>query len=341
MLSNFALAGVLACLTVWRVGRVLAQRRQIESKLAWQASHDELTGLLNRRAFEESLGRSMRPPRTGAPSSRTVMFVDLDQFKIVNDTSGHEAGDKLLRLICPGLEAVLDEDAVLARLGGDEFGIFLCNKDIGQALLLAERVRAAVERVSFICNGRRFGVTASIGLMHDPTSNVSRDDIMRAADVACFMAKEKGRNRVRIHREQDLDLSNRVREMNWVQRIQHALDGSLSLRAGDRRAEGARRVGPPCRDPAAPARRVRPDRVAGELPARGRAFRADQTDRALGRPQDLPLPEGARGDARAKQIACCAINLSGPTIGDEAFLSFLEAAFAEFRIAGEHLFRGD
>ena len=334
MLSNFALAGVLACLTVWRVGRVLAQRRQIESKLAWQASHDELTGLLNRRAFEDRLGQSMRPPRTGAPSSRTVMFVDLDQFKIVNDTSGHEAGDALLRLICPGLEAVLGEDAVLARLGGDEFGIFLCNKDIGEALFLAERVRAAVERVSFIWNGRRFGVTASIGLMHDATGNVSRDDIMRAADVACFMAKEKGRNRVHIHREQDLDLSNRVREMNWVQRIQHALDEDrfslyaqeiVELKEHDasglhveillRLRDEFDQIVPP----------------TSFLPAAERFGLIKQIDRWVVRNTFRCLKERA-ATPRAEPIACCAINLSGPTIGDEAFLSFLEAAFAEFRI---------
>ena len=179
--------------------------------------------------------------------------------------------------------------------------------------------------------------------MHDATGNVSRDDIMRAADVACFMAKEKGRNRVHIHREQDLDLSNRVREMNWVQRIQHALDEDrFSLRAGDRRAEGARRVGPPCRDPAAPARRVRPDRAADELPARGRAFRADQADRPLGRPQYLPLPEGARGDAprRADRLL-----RDQPVRPDGRRRGLPELPGSGVRrvphSAGEHLLRGD
>jgi diguanylate cyclase (GGDEF)-like protein len=338
MLSNFALAGVLACLTVWRVGRVLAQRREVESKLAWQASHDELTGLLNRRAFEEHLGRSMQL-RTGAPLSRTVMFVDLDQFKIVNDTSGHEAGDALLCRICPGLQAVLGEDAVLARLGGDEFGIFLCNKDIGEALFVAERVRAAVERVSFVWNGRRSGTTASVGLMHDATGNVSRDDIMRAADVACFMAKEKGRNRVHIHRDQDLDLSNRVREMNWVQRIQYALDQDrFSLYAQE--IVGLKENGASGLHIEILLRlRDESDLIVPPttfLSAAERFGLIKQIDRWVVRNTFRCLQERA-AMPRAEPIACCAINLSGATIGDEAFLSFLEAAFAEFRIPPERI----
>ena len=333
MMSNFALAGVLACVTVWRVGRVLTQRRQIEGKLAWQASHDELTGLLNRRAFEELLGQALQPTRGTEPVACTVMFVDLDQFKIVNDTSGHEAGDALLRLICPGLQATLGEDSVLARLGGDEFGILLSGKTIGEALFFAERVRAAVERVTFIWKGRKFGVTASIGLMHDATGKVSRDDIMRAADVACFMAKEKGRNRVHIHRDQDLDLSNRVREMNWVQRIQHALDedrfclyAQEIVGLKDQDAEGLHLE---------ILLRMRDEDNAiippmSFLPAAERFGLIRQIDRWVVRRAFRCLRELEA--SRAEPIALCAINLSGATVGDEAFLGFLREAFAEFRI---------
>jgi diguanylate cyclase/phosphodiesterase with PAS/PAC sensor(s) len=154
MLVNLAFAGLLAALTVWRVGKVLTQRRQIEAELVWQASHDGLTDLVNRRAFEECLSQAMKPAKDRGRTACALMFIDLDQFKIVNDTCGHAAGDALLRRICPALQALLGPNDLLARLGGDEFGILMRKTDMTSALVVAESVRAAVEQVDFIWKSR-------------------------------------------------------------------------------------------------------------------------------------------------------------------------------------------
>ena len=335
MLANLVFAAVLAIITIWRVDRFLTQRRQIEGELAWQASHDALTGLVNRRAFEESLARVRTPRKGGVLPACALMVIDLDQFKIINDTCGHAAGDALLRRIGPILLAALGTNDLLGRLGGDEFSVLLPQSDMTRALATAEGVRAAVERIDFTWNGRPFGVTASIGLVHDNAGAISTDELMRAADMACFMAKEKGRNRVHAHRDEDQDLIDRVREMNWVQRIHQGLNEdrfclhaqeivALSSGAGlgvhvelliRMRDEGGALVPP-----------------SSFLPAAERFGLIGLIDRWVVRNAFEVLAE-RRALGVATPITCCAINLSGATIGDETFLGFLKQAFAEFRVA--------
>ena len=224
LVANFALAGLLAALTIWRVSRVLTQRRQSEEALAWQASHDELTGLPNRRAFEKRLSQAMQLSEKHEAASCALLYIDLDQFKLVNDTCGHAAGDALLRSICPPLQQLLGPDDLFARLGGDEFSVLMPSVNMAGALALAENVRAVVDQLEFLWSGRTFGVTASIGLVHDKAGAITPEEMMTKADMACFMAKEKGRNRVHAHRDEDQELLDRIREMNWVQRIQQALN---------------------------------------------------------------------------------------------------------------------
>ena len=327
MMVNFGLACGLASLTVWRVRRFLKQRRSIEGDLSWQASHDPLTGIANRRAFEDRLDAATssenRPPLA-------LMFLDLDQFKIVNDTCGHGAGDELLRRICVPLQRELGTGDLLARLGGDEFSIFLSDCPMTRATGLAERLRAVVQDFHFVWDRRVFRVTASIGLVHIEKEHLSTQELMRAADMACFMAKEKGRNRVQTHRPEDQDLVRHAGEMNWVQRIHQALDENrFCLYAqdivplGGQHEEGLHiELLIRLRDKTGAL--VPPGSF---LPAAERFGLMGLIDRWVVGTAFRMLAE-RMADANAEPIGCCAINLSGTTIGDDDFLAFLEEQFA-------------
>jgi diguanylate cyclase (GGDEF)-like protein len=192
-------------------------------RLSWQASHDELTQLPNRRHFERRLDDivSCLAKRS---SSHALMLLDLDQFKIVNDTCGHAIGDRLLRQAVSELQKHLRADDLLARLGGDEFAVIIedCNRD--KAVSIAEQLRQSIERLNFVWNDHAFRITISIGLVHFGDVPISVKDALRAADVACYVAKEKGRNKVQIHNSADLDLQTHLGEMSWVQRIQVAFE---------------------------------------------------------------------------------------------------------------------
>lgn len=168
------------------------------ARLAWQASHDELTDLPNRREFERKLLVAIGQLNS-CTNGHALMFLDLDQFKIVNDTCGHAVGDELLRQMALMLRGHMRAADVLARLGGDEFAALVTNCDIDTAAEIAERLRSAVEQLNFIWDSRNFKLSASIGLAHLLDPNTTMQEALRAADVACYTAKEKGRNRIQFH----------------------------------------------------------------------------------------------------------------------------------------------
>ncbi len=333
LLVNLALAVVLAALTVWRIGRNLAQRNRLESVLAWQASHDDLTGIINRRMFEVRLRDALKP-RSGKPSSCALMFVDLDQFKVINDTCGHAAGDAMLRQIGPAVQNLLGTDGLIARLGGDEFGLLVEGLDASDALVLAETVRQAIERVDLLWDDRRFLVSASIGFVHDATGSVSPEEMMSRADIACLLAKEKGRNRIQVHREDDQEMHGRVRDMNWVRRIQHAFEEerfclyAQEILALDASRDQGRHLEILLRLKDERGLLVPPSSF---LPAAERFGLMKQVDRWVVRRTFRTLVEH-HAAAGAVPITCCSINLSGATVGDGDFLAFLKGAFTEFGI---------
>ena len=336
LLANAVLALILAALTIWRVGRVLGQRRRFEDALEWQASHDDLTGVVNRRAFEANLLTALGAAR--GRSGCALMFIDLDQFKIINDTCGHAAGDAMLKRVGQALGRRIGQNDLLARLGGDEFGILLRDIAPARAFAVAEAVREAVASIDFSVDGRGFKVTASIGLVHDSAGANSPAVMMSKADIACLLAKEKGRNRIHTHREEDEELRDRISEMSWVQRIRQALDedrfclyaqeivaltdagAGLHLEVLIRMHDEAGHLVPP----------------SSFLPAAERFGLMKQVDRWVVHRAFRTLAE-RRTIEHAEPIGCCGINLSGATVGDEAFLDYLKDAFARYRVAPDQI----
>lgn len=166
--------------------------------LSWQASHDMLTGLANRREFERRLEMALhRLDQLQGPHA--LMFIDLDKFKPVNDSCGHEAGDDLLRRITDELRKQMRAEDLLARLGGDEFAILIENCDLESAMRIAENARLAVESAPFEWGGRSFGVTLSIGLVSVKRPGTTKEEALRAADSACYSAKRGGRNQLAVY----------------------------------------------------------------------------------------------------------------------------------------------
>ncbi|MBA1246470.1 EAL domain-containing protein [Pseudomonas luteola] len=197
------------------------REREYLDQLAWQAAHDPLTGLLNRREFERRLTLLLKNTQDKHAS---LLFFDVDQFKIVNDTTGHFQGDRLLLQLCTSLQSLLDANDTLARLGGDEFGVLLENCTPEAAESLAERLRLLARSQDFQAAGQSFKVGLSIGIVHLGGRELSSEDALRMADLACYAAKDKGRNRIQVYTYDDKEMAQRQGEMTWVQRIHKALD---------------------------------------------------------------------------------------------------------------------
>ncbi len=205
------------------VFRDVTSARKLSSQLNWQASHDPLTGLLNRREFEHQLNRLLETALHAA-KTHSLMYLDLDQFKVVNDTCGHSAGDELLRQLSSLIVKLLRNDDILARLGGDEFGILLEGCQQADALRVANLLRLEIQKFRFGWQEKIFSVGVSIGLTQISGKTINPDEIMSAADSACYAAKEGGRNRVHVHEVGIHKRSIHQKEMHWVHRIQSALD---------------------------------------------------------------------------------------------------------------------
>lgn len=201
--------------------RDASTERKHAAELEYQATHDHLTGLLNRREFERRLSGLLEKART---RSHAVMFLDLDQFKVVNDTCGHAAGDELIRSVGSALKQQLRAAHILARLGGDEFGVVLPECCIDDALRVAEDLREAVTVIRLPWDQRLLTTGVSIGVVDVDATQASTWDIMKAADVACYMAKEKGRNRVHQYCLEDQLQSTTHTQMEWVARVKAALE---------------------------------------------------------------------------------------------------------------------
>ena len=198
-------------------------QRSLNRQLTFQATHDALTGLINRYEFERRL-KNIISEQPLTSSVNTLCYIDLDQFKLVNDTCGHTAGDELLKQITLLLEDALNNSGTLARLGGDEFGLLLENTDVEQAQDICSQLLQVIQQFQFSWNENTFTSGVSIGIAKIPQTAISCEEVLSNADSACYLAKENGRNRTQIFTEEDDKLLTQQREMHWVSRINHALE---------------------------------------------------------------------------------------------------------------------
>nr|MBA2239063.1 EAL domain-containing protein [Lysobacter sp.] len=202
----------------------ISQQRELTEMLSFQASHDALTELFNRREFERRLERAMAHVAAGGPPA-ALLYIDLDQFKLINDTSGHVAGDHLLTQLAMMMRDHLRGCDVLARLGGDEFGVLAANvHDLGGAELIAERLRERIDGFVLVWEQRSYSITASIGGVMLDHADLNLKDLLAQADTACYMAKESGRNRVHFYSSQDNETTRRRSEMEWANRLRWAVN---------------------------------------------------------------------------------------------------------------------
>jgi len=204
-----------------------ASQRMLENmhnQLAYQASHDDLTQLLNRKEFERYVGASIQTAKA-EESQHALLYLDLDQFKIVNNTSGHTAGDEMLKMISDELsKALSNRDAKIARLGGDEFGVLVENVETTEARDLAEDLLNSVRRAKFDWDGRVYNMSASMGLVFIDRATDSVDNAMQFADEACYTAKDAGRNRLQEYELGDAAMMRRHGVMEWVTQLDKALE---------------------------------------------------------------------------------------------------------------------
>jgi diguanylate cyclase (GGDEF)-like protein/PAS domain S-box-containing protein len=201
----------------------VTERNRAQEALSYQASYDALTGLINRSEFERCVERLISSTHQD-DSVHALCFLDLDQFKVVNDTCGHIAGDELLRQVGKQLLSTVRDRDTLARLGGDEFGLLLerCSPD--QAQRIANAMLEGINQFRFFWEGVEFRIGVSIGLIYINESTANYTELFRYADAACYMAKELGRNRIHVHKTEDAELIRRHGEMQWVPRITEALE---------------------------------------------------------------------------------------------------------------------
>ena len=211
------------------VFRDVSHTRELSRKLAYQASHDSLTGVINRRAFDRRLQQAITSAKLNG-YQHSLLYLDLDQFKIVNDTCGHDAGDHLLIEVTTMLKQKLREKDTLARLGGDEFGILLEKCQLECAEAFAKEILYEFKQFRFNWHGIHFQVGTSIGIVQIHKDTESIVSLLSAADMACYVSKDMGRNRFHIFHNKDKELMRRHGEMQWVSRLTHAFkEGRFTL----------------------------------------------------------------------------------------------------------------
>ncbi|MDN3519701.1 EAL domain-containing protein [Aquisalimonas lutea] len=309
-------------------GHDVSEAHALAQQVSYQATHDTLTGLGNRRKFEQELEVAVHHS-SEEPTGYALLYLDLDQFKVVNDTCGHAAGDELLRRVAKAMREELGNHGTLARLGGDEFALLLegCSLECGRQW--AEALRQCVADIDFVWGSRRFGGSISVGVVAFGGERISTEEILGTADSACFLAKEKGRNRVHVHSADDDELTSRLREMDWVSRLRQAMDEQRLVLYAQEIA--------PLQDDAQPLARqeilVRLLDTDGAMvppmafiPAAERYSVMPTIDRYVVR---AAFRHYMALDADQRKSRYYSINLSGTTLNDDTFVSFIEQEVAD------------
>ena len=315
----------------------ISEQRELTERLSYQATHDALTELCNRREFEHRVEQALAE-RKARPTALpcALLYIDLDQFKLINDLSGHMAGDQLLAQLALTMRQQGRAGDVLARLGGDEFGLLAFDVDAAAARALADDLRARIEAQMFTWQEHTYTISASIGVVMVDHGDPTLKDLLAWADTACYLAKENGRNRVHVYREDD-ETTRRLGEMEWANRLRSAMEQ-------DRLLLDYQEIVPLGTVPAhAPSLelllRLRDEEggivLPGTfLPAAERYGMMPLIDRwvirtALAHFHELH-PAGA-------SLGICAINLSGASVEDPALADFILACAAEFKVPAQKL----
>ena len=307
----------------------VSESRELNRRLSYHASHDILTGLVNRSEFETRLERALKSAKA-REASYALCYLDLDQFKIVNDSCGHSAGDALLGQLGALLKSKIRWRDTLARLGGDEFGVLLESCSLEEALKTAEVLRVAISEFKFMWDDRNFRLGVSIGVVPITADNEDVAALLIAADSACAAAKEAGRNRIHSYQENDIDLMRRRREMQWAARINNALE--------DNRFELYRQTIQPLQVEEEGAHyeillRMRDE--SGGIIAPGLFIEAAERYGITPNIDRWVIKNAFRwlvseADER-ERLVMCSINLSGQSFSDEKFLPFV---IDQFQMSG-------
>jgi diguanylate cyclase (GGDEF)-like protein/PAS domain S-box-containing protein len=308
----------------------VTKERRLKRALSYQASHDALTGLINRREFDSRLESAVTAAQRGE-GEFVLLYVDLDQFKVVNDTCGHSAGDRLLRDITSLLQTRVRASDTIARLGGDEFGLLLERCSLEQAERVADSIRQAIHGYRFLWGANSLAVGASIGVVRIARETTSAAAVLSAADIACYAAKDGGRNRVQVYERGHG--THRHREMQWVGRIARAVEeGRLELHAQRIVGISQAAAGIPffelmVRLREEDGRLVPPEEF---IPAAERYNVMVMVDRWVVE-RAIGLLEGCL--ERKQRLPLLAVNISGTSINDEDFLEFVTTRLGSEQVA--------
>jgi len=316
--------------------RNIAEARAIARKMDYLATHDSLTGLVNRREFEQRVRRELDAIRAEG-GEHVVCYLDLDQFKVVNDTCGHAAGDELLRQLTMLLHHKVRQGDTLARLGGDEFGVLATHCSLQDGLRVADELRRVVRDFRFVWEDKTFTLGVSIGVALIDANTVSVGNVLTEADTACYMAKDAGRNRVHVYQADDAAIAKRRGEMQWISRIHEALENSRFIL----HAQPIVSVVPASRGAAAAERRFEVlvrmlDPIEGEvppgafIPAAERYNLMTAVDRWV---VSKTLHWLAEHRLDCEDVVSWTINLSAQSLNDPAFLEFVQNELRDSAVA--------
>lgn len=302
----------------------VTQSREFAKKISYQASHDELTNLINRREFEKMLKIALQSARL-EEVEHILLYLDLDQFKVVNDTCGHVAGDELLKQLTARLNEKKRKNDTLARLGGDEFGMLLERCPYDQALQVANHIRETIQDFRFVWEDKSFAISVSIGLVAINKHSESIKNILSMVDAACYAAKDSGRNRIHTYHAGDNAFHRQQGEMQWVSKLTKAMEE-------DRMELYCQEIITTTQEPSQGSGshyeilvRMRGDGgviipPGAFLPAAERYNLITTLDRWVVKTIFAWLSEHAY---YVDHVNMCSINLSGHSMGDENFLEFI------------------
>ncbi len=300
----------------------VSELRGLTRKMSYQATHDLLTGLVNRREFERRMDEAMDSAHA-EEAVHMLFYMDLDRFKAVNDTCGHLAGDNMLREVAALIKEEVRDSDFVGRLGGDEFGALLIGCPIEKARQIATDICNAVADYRFVWKDKIFNIGISIGLVEISHASGTLQDVMSAADSACYMAKQQGRGQVHIYSARDEAIARERGDIQWLRQLQTALhEDGFELAVQPIIAMSAKAESGPSVEVL-----IRLTDAGGHSSTSAEFLRPAERYQMM--PQidrwviNATLSAIAGGEIKLSARRSCAINLSSQTLGDEAFLGFV------------------